>query len=146
VLRVSRLVACVPAAPLHVERAPGVSAAHAPQRDVLPAARARHARGDRGERLRGIPGSVFRALCSIIQRCFARLTSPEASESMLFPDLAYAAAGPPGGGTPSMLPPIILLASMFAIFYFLLLRPQQKQNQDPYPMLSPMNRCHRILT
>ena len=31
---------------------------------------------------------------------------------MLFPDLAYAAAGPPGGGSQSMLPTIVMVASM----------------------------------
>src|SRR4029450_9295165 len=44
VLRVPRLLARLPAPPLHVERAPGVSAPHAPTRDLLPSRPARHAR------------------------------------------------------------------------------------------------------
>ena len=65
---------------------------------------------------------------------------------MLFPDLAYAAAGPPGSGTQSMLPTIIMVASMFAIFYFLLLRPQQKQKQEREGMLAAMKRGDRVVT
>jgi preprotein translocase subunit YajC len=65
---------------------------------------------------------------------------------MLFPDLAYAAAGPPGGGSQSMLPTIVMVASMFAIFYFLLLRPQQKQKQERERMLSAMKRGDRVVT
>jgi preprotein translocase subunit YajC len=63
---------------------------------------------------------------------------------MLFPDLAYAAAGPPGGGSQSMLPTIVMVASMLAIFYFLLLRPQQKQKQER--MLASMKRGDRVVT
>ena len=65
---------------------------------------------------------------------------------MLFPDLAYAAAGPTGGGAQSMLPTIIMVASMFAIFYFLLLRPQQKQKQERERMLAAMKRGDRVVT
>ena len=65
---------------------------------------------------------------------------------MLFPDLAYAAAGPPGGGSQGMWPTIFMVAAMFAIFYFLLLRPQQKQKQERERMLSAMKRGDRVVT
>src|SRR5262249_15594792 len=61
-LRVPGLLARVPRPPVHGRWAPGVPPADAPQRDVLPAARARDARGDRRGRLRTVPGPVLLAL------------------------------------------------------------------------------------
>jgi preprotein translocase subunit YajC len=70
----------------------------------------------------------------------------------MFPDIAYAMAGPGGGGEAgpqgglaafSSFLPLILI---FVIFYFLLIRPQSKKAKEHKQMLESLKKGDKVMT